>query len=84
MEWTSGRIAHACSDQVDLARRRERDEPLPLRAQGPQHLHRPLADVLVIFIQEMALGWDVLHPAGRRQQLHGCFLQCMEPNLVFW
>ena len=59
---------------VDLARRRERDEPFPLRAQGPQNLNRPLADVLVVFIQEITRGWDAFHPAGRNQRLHGCFL----------
>src|SRR6266566_8860209 len=67
-------MSHACSDRVDLARRRERDEPFPIRAPGPQNVNRPLADVLVVFIQEITLRRNVFHPAGRNQRLHGCFL----------
>ena len=59
---------------LDGARRRERDEPFPIQAQGPQNLNRLLADVLVVFIQEVTLRGESFHPAGRNHRLHGCFL----------
>jgi hypothetical protein len=55
-------------------KRRERDKPLPIRAQGPQNVNRPLADVLVVFLQEITLRRNLFHPAGHNQRLHGCFL----------
>jgi hypothetical protein len=39
-----------------------------------QNVNRPLADVVVVFIQEITRGWDAFHPARRNLRLHGCFL----------
>jgi hypothetical protein len=73
------------SDEVDLAGHRKRDESLPLQAQGPKNLNRPLADVLGVFIQQIPLVRDALH-GGRNQLLHECFLSvaCILVNLPIY
>ena len=74
-------MSHACSVSIDLARRRERDEPLPLRVQDPHVTNRPLADVLGVFLPEIARGWEAFHPAGRNHRLRGCFLSVLHDAL---
>ncbi len=57
-ERSGSRVGLSSFIGVDLVERRERDESFPIRGRAPPILNRPLADVLVIFIQEITFGWE--------------------------
>jgi hypothetical protein len=76
--------AHRCvfptrDRSVDLAGRRERDKPFPIRGQAPHVSNRLLPDVLLACIQEGTRRGERFHWAGRN---HWRRMEHWESSLV--